>query len=88
MFERVSVMIIYCGIEHFYINHFPQSPSTKPLVLINQNQVIDFSPSLRSLGINLATPLKNIKQIYSKVKIEPINLANFSAALTSAGFSP
>lgn len=70
-------MIIYCGIEHFYINHFPQSPSTKPLVLINQNQVIDFSPSLRSLGINLATPLKNIKQIYSKVKIEPINLANF-----------
>ncbi|HHT73914.1 MAG TPA: hypothetical protein GX008_09400 [Firmicutes bacterium] len=75
-------MIVYCGIRHFYIQHFQGQDGSpqqdEPLyILTHAGQTWDFSPELKQLGFSTKTPLNTIHHLGRPVQVQAIDLEDF-----------
>ena len=75
-------MIVYCGIRHFYIQHFQGQDGSpqqdEPLyILTHAGQTWDFSPELKQLGFSTKTPLSTVHHFGRAVQVLAIDLNDF-----------
>lgn len=68
-------MIIYCGLRHFYIQHFQRDDSF--YILTHAGQTWDFSPELKQLGFSKNTPLSTVHHFDHPIQIIEIDLNDF-----------
>lgn len=70
-------MIVYCGLRHFYIQHFDPPKADAYYILTHNGEVWDFSPELKHYGVNNQSKSRTILHLDKPVLTISIDLNDF-----------
>jgi len=71
-------MIVYCGLRHFYIQHFEPPEQDAYYILTHNKEVWDFSPELKKHGVTLGVKPKTVFQLERPVLTLPLELDEYA----------
>ncbi len=70
-------MIVYCGLRHFYIQHFEPPQQDAYYILTQNGEIWDFSPTLKKYGVTSKLKPQAVFQLDRPVFTQPIDLVEY-----------
>ncbi len=71
-------MIVYFGLRHFYVKHTTTDLPNDAIILTYQKRIWDYTPHLKTAGVNCGQSLIRIEKRLPNVTIIPINIWDYS----------